>query len=457
MFDIYGREWTEDEYKFISDRVSLNEDDIEIIQGLQKQDDKWICSRCFNDKRYGQFIYHGEKIVYCRECLDFKQVNQKSLLFRSKKKSLISAHAHLLNVDFKLSTLQQEASNFSQEILRTSSCGMVWAVCGAGKTEMMFESISCALKEGKRVCWTIPRADVVVELVPRLQKAFPHAKVIGLHGKSNEKMDYGDIVISTTHQLIRFYQAFDFLIIDEVDAFPYTFDPMLPRLVKKACTPNCATIYLSATPSKKDQSLIKKESLKCCLIPARYHLYPLDIPKFKWCSNLRKQLDKNRLPISIKKWLCQKIDQKRRALLFVPTIEIGHQLSQVIKEQFNLDTDFVYSSDSNRLEKVSAFKEGKGQFLITTMILERGVTIVDIDVAIFEANHEVFEESALVQISGRVGRSPRFPHGEIIFFHYGITQAMDDAREQIKMMNKKARERGLLKDAMSDLSKSNCH
>ena len=26
-------------------------------------------------------------------------------------------------------------------------------------------------------------------------------------------MDYGDIVISTTHQLIRFYQAFDLLII----------------------------------------------------------------------------------------------------------------------------------------------------------------------------------------------------------------------------------------------------
>ena len=73
------------------------------------------------------------------------------------------------------------------------------------------------------MCWAIPRTDVVIELVPRLKKAFPHAKVIGLHGHSDEKNDYGDIVISTTHQLIRFYQAFDLLIIDEVDAFPYTF------------------------------------------------------------------------------------------------------------------------------------------------------------------------------------------------------------------------------------------
>lgn len=457
MLDIYGREWTEEEYKFISNQVNLNKDDVQMIRGLERRSDQWICSRCLNHNRYGQFVYHGEKVVYCRDCLDFKQINQKSLLFRSTKKPIISNHAYLLNVDFKLSSLQQEASNFSQEILRTSSSGIVWAVCGAGKTEMMFESISVALRDGKRVCWAIPRADVVVELVPRLQHAFPHAKVIGLHGQSNEKMNYGDIIISTTHQLIRFYQAFDFLIIDEVDAFPYTFDPMLSRLVKKACTSNCAIIYLSATPSKKDQSLIKKGLLQCCLIPARYHLYPLDIPKFKWCGNLKKQLDKNQLPISIKKWLRQKREQKRRSLLFVPTIGMAHQLSAVIKRRLNLDIEFVYSSDPNRLEKVRAFKDGKGQFLITTMILERGVTIVDIDVAIFEANHEVFEESALVQISGRVGRSAKFPYGEIVFFHNGITKAMDDAREQIKMMNKKAKKRGLLKDAMSDMSKSNSH
>ena len=51
---------------------------------------------------------------------------------------------------------------------------------------MMFEAIAEALKQEKRVCWAIPRADVVVELVPRLKKAFPKAKVVGLHGRSEE-------------------------------------------------------------------------------------------------------------------------------------------------------------------------------------------------------------------------------------------------------------------------------
>ncbi|MCU7195446.1 DEAD/DEAH box helicase [Turicibacter sanguinis] len=451
MQDLCGREWTAQEYEMISNDRRLDKEELEVIKGLEKRDGHWFCSRCLNEKSFGQYVYRGERLTYCRECLDFKQINQHSLLYRSKRKATITHNAHVLNADFQLSTLQQEGSNFSQEILNKGYIGMNWAVCGAGKTEMMFESISCALKEGKRVCWAIPRADVVVELVPRLRQAFPNALVVGLHGGSDEKDKYGDIVITTTHQLIRFYQAFEFLIIDEVDAFPYTFDAMLPRLANKACVPGCATIYLSATPSKQDQRRIKKGDLKCCLIPARYHLYPLDIPKFKWCGHFEQKIARQRLPLSVKKWMLQKIEMKRRALLFVPTIEAGHQLARALKKRLKIEVEFVYSGDSNRLDKVRRFKEGDGQFLITTMILERGVTIADIDVAILGAEHEVFEESALVQISGRVGRSPKFPHGEIVFFHYGVTQAMDDAREQIKMMNKKARERGLLKDEVPHL------
>lgn len=451
MQDLCGREWTAQEYEMISNHRRLDKEELEVIKGLEKRDGHWFCSRCLNEKSFGQYVYRGERLTYCRECLDFKQINQHSLLYRSKRKATITHNAHVLNADFQLSTLQQEGSNFSQEILNKGYIGINWAVCGAGKTEMMFESISCALKEGKRVCWAIPRADVVVELVPRLRQAFPNALVVGLHGRSDEKDKYGDIVITTTHQLIRFYQAFEFLIIDEVDAFPYTFDAMLPRLPKKACVPGCATIYLSATPSKQDQRRIKKGDLKCCLIPARYHLYPLDIPKFKWCGHFEQKIARQRLPLSVKKWMLQKIEMKRRALLFVPTIEAGHQLARALKKRLKIEVEFVYSGDSNRLDKVRRFKEGDGQFLITTMILERGVTIADIDVAILGAEHEVFEESALVQISGRVGRSPKFPHGEIVFFHYGVTQAMNDAREQIKMMNKKARERGLLKDGVPHL------
>jgi len=120
-----------------------------------------------------------------------------------------------------------------------------------------------------------------------------------------------------------------------------------------------------------------------------------------------------------------------------------------LKKQMNLEIDFVYSSDSDRLDKVARFKQGDGQFLITTMILERGVTIPNIDVAVFSAEHDIYEESALVQISGRVGRNPKWPTGEIMYFHHGITKAMEDSKAQIINMNNSARQQGLLKEVQN--------
>lgn len=131
MQDLCGREWTAQEYELILSNNHLNKEEIEVIKGLEQRDGHWLCSRCLNEKLFGEFVYRGERMTYCRECLDFKQINQNSLLYRSKQRAIISHHAHILNADFKLSKLQQEASRFSQEVLRTSDCGLIWAVCSA--------------------------------------------------------------------------------------------------------------------------------------------------------------------------------------------------------------------------------------------------------------------------------------------------------------------------------------
>lgn len=41
-------------------------------------------------------------------------------------------------------------------------------------------------------------------------------------------------MIATTHQLLKFYHAFDLLIVDEVDAFPYVDNSMLYYAVKNS-------------------------------------------------------------------------------------------------------------------------------------------------------------------------------------------------------------------------------
>jgi competence protein ComFA len=82
--------------------------------------------------------------------------------------------------------------------------------------------------------------------------------------------------------------------------------------------------------------------------------------------------------------------------------------------------------------------------LLTTTILERGVTFPNIDVAVVGAEDDLFSESALVQIAGRAGRSKDYPKGAVMFFHYGKTEAMFKARRQIQSMNREGVKRGLI-------------
>ena len=52
-------------------------------------------------------------------------------LYRSLMPAKITDNAHVLNIDFKLSSLQQRASDFAKDILKTGYIGIIWAVCDA--------------------------------------------------------------------------------------------------------------------------------------------------------------------------------------------------------------------------------------------------------------------------------------------------------------------------------------
>src|SRR5699024_6521021 len=98
---------------------------------------------------------------------------------------------------------------------------------------------------------------------------------------------------------------------------------------------------------------------------------------------------------------------------------------------------YVHADDEQRKEKVRQFRNKEITTLITTTILERGVTFPSVDVAILDAGHVVFDEAALVQMAGRAGRSADDPTGEVVFFHDGKTKAMVDAVRSIQEMNKR--------------------
>ena len=96
-----------------------------------------------------------------------------------------------------------------------------------GKLRFFLPELKQHLLARKRVCIATPRTDVVLELTPRLKAAFPEITVASLYGGSEDRHLYAPLTIATTHQLLRFYQAFDTVILDEVDAFPYTVEESL--------------------------------------------------------------------------------------------------------------------------------------------------------------------------------------------------------------------------------------
>lgn len=420
---------------------------VDYRQGVIFDGKRLYCCRCGNKDAVFFASFHcarcKKKCWYCRKCIMMGRVSQCTPLIIWTGPTPNFSCQKSLKWQGTLSPSQKEASIKIKEAVREKKELLVWAVCGAGKTEMLFEGIEEAMQSGKRTAIATPRTDVVLELTPRFQQVFPDIPIASLYGGSEDRHRYSPLVIATTHQLLRFHEAFDCLIIDEVDAFPYSADEMLQTAAELARKKNGSLIFLTATPKEVWQAECYRGKRNCVILPARFHRYPLPIPSFVWCGNWREKVKKGQIPSKILQWVKRRLETGKQALLFFPHIELMEQALPYF-QKMDGRIEAVHSEDPNRKEKVQAMRAGDIPILLTTTILERGVTFPNIDVAVVGAEDDTFTESALVQIAGRVGRSPQFPTGDITFFHYGTTRAMTRARNQLLRMNRQARMKGLI-------------
>ncbi|PLT31118.1 DNA/RNA helicase [Peribacillus deserti] len=417
-------------------------------QGLHDPNGKYTCGRCGNKAKhlFAEFPCSrcGNSCVYCRNCIMMGRVSSCSKLYTWTGPHYEFSHKqNSLAWTGTLSEAQAAASQKAIEAVEQNNELLVWAVCGAGKTEILFQAIEKALQTGKRICLATPRTDVVLELVPRFRKAFPQTEIAALYGGSDERNLAGQLIISTTHQLFRFQDALDVLIIDEVDAFPYSADYSLQAASQKSRKHISSRIYLTATPSAALKNEVKSGKLESTIIPARFHRNPIPLPRIVWCGNWEKSLRKKRIPKKLLNWISFRLQNNSIPfLIFFPTIKIM-ELALPLFQSLHEDIAAVHAEDPNRKETVVSLREGRVPGLLTTTILERGVTIPRLEVAVLGAESLIFTESALVQIAGRVGRKADFPTGNVTFFHYGKTEAMLAAVRHIRTMNKHAEERGL--------------
>ncbi|MGN1402421.1 MAG: DEAD/DEAH box helicase [Bacillus sp. (in: firmicutes)] len=435
------------DYQLASDQEKGN---IRYITAIEYKNGRPQCNRC-GTKRLDDFHSHPcarcrKNCQYCRNCIMMgKCCACTRLVVWCGPDVIFQAQENPLQWQGQLSPAQLAASERVTKAIEDKEECLVWAVCGAGKTEVLFAGIAAALQKGERVCIATPRTDVVLELAPRMRKAFPHTVMAALYGGSEEKEVCAQLIISTTHQLFRYEKAFDAIIIDEVDAFPYAMDESLQYAASKAVKDQAATIYLTATPSVQMRRRAAAQKISHVMIPARYHRRSIPVPRLRWTGNWRKSFSSDRIPAPILDWYKSKLLNKTPYLLFFPNIDLMIRLLPLFHSH-DPDVEAVHAEDSDRKEKVASLRSGCRLGLLTTTILERGVTIPRLHVAVVGAEEDIFTESALVQIAGRVGRSKEDTVGDIVFFHFGKSTAMIKAVRQINLMNQLARERGLIDD-----------
>lgn len=358
-----------------------------------------ICNRCGH-----RSINETE---YCYNCAGFGKIKIKHMPIHENRKN----SKYKYNINYELTKAQQ---NISDKICETENNVLVDAVCGAGKTEIVLESISKALKQGHRVGFAIPRKEVVKEIGKRLKEIFSRNSVNIVHGESIEK-EFGDITVFTTHQSYRFTHAFNLLVIDEVDAFPYSGNVILENITER--TSNNKIIYLSATPP---EHIIEKVDTILSL-NSRFHKVDHPIPEVVTTFTPVKKLIK----------IAYELESK--LIIFVPTFKIQLKLYESLRKKF--EVEIINSKVKYPKSILERFRKRETKIIISTATLERGITFTDLDIIIYKPSHAVYTIKTLIQMSGRVGRKIGYESGRIILLDDQKSSITSRLIKEIKKRN----------------------
>lgn len=330
--------------------------------------------------------------------------------------NIIPLNKHVYyQLDYALTTKQKEISMALVNNFMDHKNSVVMAVCGSGKTEIIYDVLTHALNHQCKVCVAIPRKTLVTEIGERIKRQFKNVEPALFYGGQQGDV-HSPLVVCTTHQLYRFYQSFDLLILDETDAFPYSGDPLLQDLLFSSLKGNY--IFMSATLDSQDYP-----NTACYVLNRRYHQVDLPFPKvvyfipFLWNFYILYFL---------KKW-------QKPTLIYVPRINDLEKFTFMFK-QYRFAS---ISSKTNRSDElIDKLRNNQLDFIVATTILERGITIEDVQVIVLEANHIVYTKEVLLQIAGRVGRSPKHPTGEVVFLSTTKNKAIKECLKTISKLNK---------------------
>lgn len=377
------------------------------------------CIRCKNSEM--KYFYRDNNVWYCRKCIAFGRVDVGSYLQPSSYKAIKKRTKVCL--DYPLSEYQQKAIKEIKYYVSRKMDTLVFAATGAGKTELVMNTIAEGISAGLKVGFAISRRSVVIEIRDRMKIAFPNLSVIAVCEGFTKIVD-ADLIVCTMHQLHRYTHTFDILIMDEVDAFPYIGNEVLENIALQSC--RGVKIYLTATPTSEMLQQAKNNEIGYVELFRRPHGKPIVVPKvisnYNWILNIK-----------LYKFIKHCKDTKIPLLVFVPTIALANKYHFFYRWLFKCSAFTSKSQDKDPI--IEAFRKGKFDCLFTTTILERGITVPGVNVVVMKGDHMVFNEASLVQIIGRVGRKMDMPSGEALILCEKYNASIKSCVGTIEKMN----------------------
>lgn len=380
------------------------------------------CGRC--RAKIEKWMY-GPRGKYCWTCFQMGTIMERSHLVTVKETNDFVVADKILQWNGKLTTQQQAISDrLCQEERRNQ---LVHAVTGAGKTEMLYSVLEKYLVAKKRVAFVAPRVDVVHEIAARLKLIFNIAQG-KMTGDTPDLKTHDQLVFATVHQLFKFKDAFDLIVVDECDAFPLQGNEWLKGAINKALKPRGRLICLTATMSKELLQRFNIHAQDKLTLYKRFHGYPLPNLTINYCRNWRKKLPDSFITLLT--------TTEHQLLIFVPEVSDCITLKKWIESNTKQSVGSMYAGASLRQEMIEQFKANELTILVTTILLERGITFPKIDVIILGAESAVFTSATLVQIAGRCGRSIARPTGNVYVYTRWKMRKINKAYQEIKRMNR---------------------
>lgn len=391
--------------------LSLND----AVRNIHSPEDRLMLERAINRFKYQEFMYFFIKTRLLKNKLNSKEKGIRFKIFTQELLDLKQSLSFTLTGDQNKAIrkiLIDQKGDFSINTLLQGDVG-------SGKTIVAFITAFNVLLNGYKVCLIVPTEILAIQHFEEAIRLFKNFNVEvrllvgGLKNKEKHLVKEelkGDtpILLIGTHAVLEEdveINNLGYIIFDEQHRFGVS---QRSRLIHKSKERNCDVLVMTATP-----------------IPRTLFLYiynGMDISSIKELPSNRKKVETihiKRKDINAKyKIIEDEVNKGGQCYIVCPLIEDSEGMDLVsvesLYEELNSSRLSKYRisilhgkmSNDEKGQVINSFKDGLINILISTTIIEVGISVSNATVMVVE-NAERFGLSQIHQLRGRIGRGSK--------------------------------------------------